>query len=165
MNLKNNQNIKDIILPLKVAWIALAISIVTQNIVYLFQFKGELSFKLETPYLYIFVFLAASLISIYLFKTKFILFIKETNTEKAPMTKKLPEDEQRYLRYYPKYFFVHVFLWLINDFCTIAALGVSIFSDNYLYLLVTSVFTLTFNLFLLKPNYIKFYELKSKYEQ
>lgn len=164
MNLKNNQNVKDIILPLKVAWIALAISIVTQNIVFIYQFNEKLSFEFQTPFTYIFIFLAACLISIALLKSKFTVLIKSTDTKKAPMTKKLPESEQNYLRFYPKYFLIHIILWLINDFCTIVALAVSIFSKNYSYLLITSVFTLSFNLILLRPDYNRFYELRNGFK-
>lgn len=104
MSIENNQNIKDILLPLKFAWLGIAFGIVTINFVYLNQFGFNLDFSFVSPYGYFYLFVVTCLFFNYLFNSKLLFSLKASNTNKAPMTKNLEPDERYYLRFYPKYF-------------------------------------------------------------
>lgn len=164
MSIENNQNIKDILLPLKFAWLGIAFGIITINLVYLNQFGFSLDFSFVNPYGYFYIFVIVCLFFNYLFKSKLEIFITASNTEKAPMTKSLGSDERHFLRYYPKYFMIKIFLWCVSDACALFALVISYKTKNYSYLFITSILAVVFNLAFLRPNYIKFYNLKNRYE-
>jgi hypothetical protein len=164
MSIENNQNIKDILLPLKSAWCGIVFAIVTMNFIYLNRFGFFCDFSFVSPYGYFYLFVVTCLFFTYLFNSKFIISLKASNTDKAPMTKKLESEERHYLRFYPKYFMSKIFLWCITDVCVVFSLVISIKTENYSYLLITSLLAIIFNLVILKPNYIKFYNLKNQYE-
>jgi hypothetical protein len=160
------QNIKDVLFPLKVMWIALTLSIVVQNFVYIYSMLNKevsLGLGLVHPYGYFYIFAIACFTFVVMFKSKFFLLIKGVDPKRAPFTKNLTTSEQEILKFYPKYFLYHLIIWIINDFCVIIGFIFSFITQNYTYLFVSSIFAISFNIFKTKPDYLRFCKEKIYY--
>lgn len=163
--MKYNQNVKDILLPQYVLWIALIISIIIQNITYIYFVGSIYHFSLNQYEILFLVFCLASFLFSFLFSSRFKDIIKSVDVNKTPLLKNLSPQEKDHLKYYSKYLFYLLACWIIIDLCVIFSFVLSQMSNNYFLLNLVSIGGLYMNIVVLKPNYHLFLLKKEQSEK
>lgn len=160
--MQTSQEVQKLIFPIKLVWLALVLSIFVYGIMLISVGKtGMVDLKTFTniktllfPICFIpFVFTT-------LFSRKLNLIIRKTDMEKAPFAKHMQAEDKVTLRYYSSYFLIHIIMWFSNEAGAIFGLILSFVTGNAFYYLCTGGVALFINLFLLKPDYLKFLEGK-----
>lgn len=158
-----SNEVHKMIFPIKIVWLALAASMVIYGI--LLYSTGKTGFvdlkDIEKMKSILFPISFIPFIFSILFSRKLKSIIRKTNMDTAPFAKHMEVEDKKTLSYYSSYFIVHIILWALNEAGAILGFVLSFVSSNIQYYLVTASLALFINIFLLKPNYLKFIQGKN----
>jgi hypothetical protein len=151
-------NVKKMMTPLYVIWIALTLS--------MFVYLGLLIYLGKTQWvdgrdlgslkavLYPMTFIP--FLFTFIFHKKLSAIVRQTNMDKAPFAKNLDEQDKKMLSFFSSYMIIHIILWAANEAGVLLGFVLTVVSGNLSYYIIPMVIASFFNLVLMRPNYLQF---------
>lgn len=163
MKTNESKEVQKMLMPMTIIWIALSVSMLMYGILLVTLDKTALTDVKDITSMKNILYPLSFLPFVFtvLFSKKLNSVIKKSNMETAPFAKHMKPEDKKVLSYYSGYFIVHLVMWALNEAGAILGLLLTFVSGNIQYYGVTALIALFINIFLLKPNYLKFIQGKN----
>lgn len=160
--MQNSTDVKRIVMPLTIVWLALAGSLLMYVGVLIYLGKSSFTDVKDVGNLKSILMPMSYLpfIVTFIFYKKKDALIRKGNMDRTPYAHGLNEEDKKTLSYYGSYFVIHIIFWAINESGAILGFVLAITTGNISYYLYPAVIALFLNLVIMKPNYFQFIQGK-----
>ena len=157
-----SQDVKKIVMPITLVWLALSASLIVYGGVLFYMGKTSMTDLKDVGNLKNILMPLSYLpfIVTFIFYKKKDAIIRSGNMDRSPYAQGLNDQDKQTLRYYGSYFVVHIIMWAINESGAILGFVLSFTTGNLSYYLYPAIIALFLNLVVMKPNYYHFIQGK-----
>lgn len=156
--MKISNDVKKMMMPIYLIWIALIISMLVYLVLLIYLGKTALVDTRDISNMKNIIFPMSFIpfVFTFIFSRKMGSLVRKSNMDKAPYARGLNKDDASILSYYGSYFIIHIIMWALNEAGAIFGFVLTMMSGNIQYYAITATIAIIINLVFLRPDYIEF---------